>query len=208
MWTCGRIQRNGLSSFLYPPAQNIHMDLKNAESELGTLYKTREYILPVQRKAVMLCATAIRQVHVGNIAEAERIGGEALAEIKDLESKVEKFPRLRTFLGTPYQEYAELMVLLSMLENGEMPELDLPAEAYVLGSLDAIGELKRVCMELLAQGKKEDAIGLFGKMEGLYYSMQGYAFPNSLVPGFKHKQDVMKGVLENLHHTIAEARMR
>lgn len=184
------------------------MDLKAAEAELEKLYTTREYVLPAQRKAVMLCATAIRQIHVGKTADAKKKTKQVEKLIKQLEIKVKKYPRLGSFLNAPYQEYVELRVLLSILDNGKMPKLKVPADAYILGSMDAIGELKRVCMELLAQGKKKEALALFDQMEELYYSMNGYAFPNSLVPGLKHKQDTMKAVLEKLHHTIAEARMR
>jgi len=184
------------------------MNLKKAEAELKKLYAARERIMPIQRKAVALCASSIRQVHTGKIKEAEVGKKRVEALLSKLLSRVEKQPRLLPFLATPYQEYVELSVLLSMLKNGKMPMLDVPADAYILGSLDAIGELKRECMELLAQGEIKKALVLFNSMEKLYYSMAGYAFPNSLVQGLKHKQDAMKGVLEKLHHTMAEARMR
>ena len=184
------------------------MDLKAAEAEIGELYNEREKVMPLNRKAVTTCAAAIRQVHVGNIRGAKAMVKDAAALIAQLEKAVATEPRLEPFLGTPYQEYVELMVLISMVEEEGMPKLDVPADAYLLGSLDAVGELKRVCMELLAKGKRKEALALFGKMEEMYYSMEGYSFPNSLVPGFRHKQDAMKAVLERLHETVCGARMR
>lgn len=184
------------------------MDLKSAESEIGKLYNAREKVMPLNRKAVAVCAAAIRQVHVGNLRGAKAMAKEAAALIAQLKKAVAKEPRLAAFLGTPYQEYVELCVLVSMAETGKMPKLDVPADAYLLGALDAVGELKRACMEMLARGKRGEALALFEKMEGLYYSMEGYSFPSSLVPGFRHKQDAMKAVLERLHDTLAEARMR
>ena len=184
------------------------MDLKKAEHELGKLYQEREEIMPLQRRAVALCAASIRAVHIGKLAEAEKGKKGVEALLFKMLKQVKKRPRLAGFLTTPYQEYVELAVLLSMLDGGKMPLLDVPADAYVLGTLDAIGELKRACMELLARGETKKALALFNKTERVYYSMEGYSFPKSIVQGLKHKQDAMKGVLEKLHHTLAEARMR
>ncbi len=184
------------------------MDLRKAEQELGKLYREREKIMPLQRKAVALCASSIRKVHTGKMAEAERGKRQVELLLSKMGAKAKKRPELAGFLATPYQEYVELSVLLSVVKGGKMPKLSVPASTYLLGALDAIGELKRVCMELLAHGQLTEARLLFDKMEGIYYSMEGYSFPNSIVQGLKHKQDAMKGVLEKLHHTIAEARMR
>jgi len=183
-------------------------DLKTAEKELEALYQQREKVLPLQRKAVRDSSLAIRQVQVGNLGEAEKMAAGIKAQIDEMEKLVAKWPRLAGQLNTPYQEYAELMVLLSVVKTGKVPSLDVPPEAYLTGTLDAIGELKRVCMELLASGKTAEAVALFKTMEEVYYSMQGYAFPDSIVPGLKAKQDAMKALLERLHSTLAEARAR
>lgn len=183
------------------------MDLKRAEKALEKLYGEKERIMPLQRKAVAACASSIRAVHTGNIGKAKKGKKRVEKMLSAMGKMAAKQPRLAGFLSTPYQEYAELGVLLSMVESGKMPSLDVPADAYVLGTLDAIGELKRVCMELLARGELGKAMKLFGKMERIYYAMEGYSFPNSVVSGMKHKQDAMKGTLEKLHHTLAVERM-
>jgi translin len=185
------------------------MNLKKAKAEIEALQKVRESVIEEKRAIVIECSKAIRDVHTGNVKEAEKKAGKIKETLDDLEKKLKGYPVLvERMLRTPYQEYTELMVLLSVTENHELPELDVPAECYILGVLDAIGEMKRAAMNLLLDDRVGEAVGLHEKMEEIYYSMQGYAFPNSLVPGLKHKQDAMKRVLESLHTILVEARIR
>jgi translin len=185
------------------------MNLKKAREEIEALQKVRESVIEEKRAVVIECSKAIRDVHTGNVEEAKKKAGGIKEALDGLEKKLGDYPVLvERMLRVPYQEYVELMVLLSVTENHELPGLDVPPDCYILGVLDAIGEMKRSAMDLLLDDKAEEAVKLHEKMEEIYYSMQGYAFPNSLVPGLKHKQDAMKRVLESLHTILVEARIR
>ncbi len=178
------------------------MDLVSAEQELNKRYATREKWMPLSRSIVAECAKAIREVHVQK--KTKRLT-KIKTDIKKLEKIVSKDSRLTSLLSTPYQEWVELEVLLCFVGNKPLPKLIVPPEYYVLGVLDAIGEGKRLSLELLLKSKNKDALKMYQRLEETYYSMEGYSFPKSIVPGLKSKQDAMKRSLEGLYQIIVQA---
>lgn len=184
------------------------MNLKEAEKKLKKIYEVKDKLLIERKKVVMNCAQGIRAVHTGKYSLAKKKLKLAKKNMKGLERIAKKYPGLSNLLNICYQEIVELESLLSVIETGKLPNVDAPPDAYLLGVLDALGELKRTAMGLLMKGKYDEAMKLYETMEDIYYSVEGFAFPNSLVDGFKRKQDVMKHVLEKLHDTLVEAKMR
>lgn len=184
------------------------MNIETAEKELTKTNEVRDKLLSEKRLVIRKCALGIRAVHTEDYGKAHEQLKEAKKMMGKLEEKTKKHPELTGTLNTPYQEIVELEVLLGVIENGEIPEVDAPPDAYLTGVLDAIGEMKRVVISYLMKGEDEKASELYDKMEETYYSMEGFAFPNSLVNGFKHKQDIMKRVLERLYETLAETKIR
>ena len=73
---------------------------------------------------------------------------------------------------------------------------------YLLGLGDAIGELKRIGMELLSEHKLKQAEKLADDLENLYFEFSQSVYPNSIIPRLKHKQDVARQVLNVLHEEI------
>jgi translin len=183
------------------------MNLETAEKDLTSLQEKRNALLTKRRAVIVDCAKGIRCVHKHEMGEAKKKLAEAKEKLGYLEKTVKKNPSMSYLLTLCYQETVELEVLVHVIEKKELPELDVPPDAYLLGVLDALGELKRRAMDLLMQGKYDEAMDLYEKMEEIYYSMEGYSFPNSIVEGFKHKQDVMKRVLERLHETLTTAKI-
>ena len=110
-------------------------------------------------------------------------------------------------LGSAYQEYAELMTYLSVVRTGKLPRVAVPAEYYLTGLGDAIGELKRYALELLAKGKRKEAEELYESLEDLYAEYASLAYPGSIVPGLKRKQDVARKVLNDLRETLAKTKI-
>lgn len=184
------------------------MNINKAEKELLALHEMRERVIKMRRDVVVLCSRAIRDIHTYNYSVAKEKLKHVRNKIRKLENIIKKHEQLRSGIGLCYQEYVELEALLGIIEKGKLPELNVPAEYYLLGVLDAIGELKRRCIELLLNGKEKEAKRLYDKMEGIYYRMEGYSFPNALVPGFKHKQDIAKRVLESLYIILVEAKIK
>jgi translin len=185
------------------------MNLKQAKSEMDKTQKSREGLMGSKREIVILCSKAIRDIHTYNYAAAkEKLKG-IESEIARIEKVLKSNPEMKKrLLGICYQEYVELKVLLGVIDNGKLPELKVPPEHYILGVLDAIGELKRRAMDLILKGETDKAMKLYDTMEAIYFEIEGLAYPGSLVPGLKPKQDAMKRVLESLYVTLVEAKIR
>lgn len=171
--------------------------------------EVRETALKKQRKIVPLCAQSIRNVQKGDYKKARKSIKEIEKEIKEIEKILKNYPDLiNSVLGTPYQEYAELMILTNYLKTKKLPELNIPPQYYLTGFGDAIGELKRVAMDLLAEGKLKEAEELAEELEELNYLFSKQVYPNSIVPGLKQKQDVARRILNNLHEQIVNYKIK
>jgi len=184
------------------------MDLIRARKELENRRKLRDLLLQEQREIVRECASAIRMVHAGKEKSAKKRLGTIQKRIAKAEKKAGSIELRRRVLGLCYQEYTELAVLISVVECKNLPKLNVPAEFYILGVLDAIGEMKRVVMTKLLENDVKGALKLYTKMEDIYYELDVLSFPSSIVPGLKPKQDAMKRVLEGLYMVLVEAQIR
>jgi len=171
--------------------------------ELDEQEKIRSEAIKAGREIIPLCARAIRSVQKGDYKPAEKAVSEIEGKIKKIEVILADYPVVKdATLGAIYQEYAELCIVLAYLEKKKLVEVNVPPEYYLLGLGDAIGELKRVGMELLAAGKKKEAKTLYEALEDIYADYAGLTYPNSIVPGLKRKQDVARGVLNNFHDQL------
>jgi translin len=182
--------------------------LKTVERELDKMYLAREKAFKTQRAIVPLCAQAIRDIQKDENSRAEK----NLKKIKKLIATCEKilqnYPDLKpAILGDAYQEYAELSIFLSYMKRKTLPKIDVPPRFYLLGLGDAIGELKRVGMELLSRHKIKEAERLKDELEDLYYEFSRKTYPSSMVPGLKPKQDAMRRVLNDFNNAIQTHKM-
>ncbi len=182
--------------------------MKKIISELDEKVKVREEALKAQREIIPLCAQAIRDVQKGKVDKAWKSAKKIDMKIKRIEKLLKKHPDMvKPVLGTAYQEYAELMIFLNYLKNKKLPVLSIPAEYYLLGLGDAIGELKRVGMQFLAEGRIREAEGLYDELEELYYKFSEFVYPNSIVPGLKQKQDTARRVLNAFSEQLLNFRI-
>ncbi|MFW9833139.1 MAG: translin family protein [Candidatus Thorarchaeota archaeon] len=170
----------------------------------------REKTLPLGRKAVRKCSESIKMTHRGEfgdakklISEAHKIILEASTDVSDSEFMI----RSRT-LDVAYQELAEAVNLLSLLEHGTFTtpdEYGIPARAYLTGLADTIGELRRASLDLLRYDEVARAETLLGFMEEILEELQTFDYPNALVPDLRRKCDVGRGLVERTRGDLTRA---
>ncbi|MFP3950005.1 MAG: hypothetical protein ACLFUZ_02825 [Candidatus Micrarchaeia archaeon] len=175
------------------------MDIEKVEEILLEKEKALDVYLREERGIVRLCAKAIKEVHRGNIEEAEQYVGRA----RDKFSLLPEIPKSRAKHSE--QEYVEALSLIAIYKGEEVPgheEMEVGPDAYLLGILDCMGELKRLMLECLRKGKKDNAEKYFSRMEEIYTETGHLHFSSALIPEFRKKQDVARIQLENARAKI------
>ena len=166
--------------------EDVETLLLEKEAELDTHIKE-------ERGVVRICARSIKEVHRGNMGEAKEFAAQARKGIDAL-------PALAGRGRHVEQEYAEAVALISVAEGKEVPghrEMGVGPEAYLLGLLDCVGEVKRLIFERLRKGEREEAEALFLRMEKIYGEVGHLHFSSALVPEMRRKQDVARSQVED-----------
>lgn len=99
-----------------------------------------------------------------------------------------------------YQEYSEAMVLNNIKNREKFPsykEINVPPEAYLLGVMDVVGELRREIGDLLNKSDVKKAEEYYGIIKNIFDSTRGIRYSDSVLPGFRRKQDVARIQMEN-----------
>jgi translin len=174
------------------------------EKSIGEIYarlrrqeEAQDGLLALTREIVRGCAVAIKAMHAGEIGSARK----EIKRVGKLVKKARGLDRDMEYVAeTAYQEYCEARVLLAVIEDEEIPtyaDLGIPFEPYLLGLMDAIGEFRRQMLEELKRGRRKEAERYFDAMNAIYEAVLPLRFSNSLLPGFRKKQDVARVQLEN-----------
>ncbi len=158
--------------------------------------KRLDYVLSESRTVVRSCSNAIKAMHAYDLKTAKKHLKEAETALKKLAPYADDFPAQ---LNHVYQEYAEAQIVLMAIELKKIPSyatLKVPEIPFLLGLLDAIGELKREMYESLRRGNKHEAGFYFRMMEEVYDELLPLRFSNAVLPEFRKKQDAARHQIE------------
>ena len=192
------------------------MDLKAAESSLvkveHNLQQTlerRERILKTSRDVILASSRAIVFLHARKKAEGR-------AEIEKAEKLLQGMRKdskgsLSRYLVSPETEYVEASVVESVVLNKSVPDaesLGVSDEAYLLGLLDSVGELKRMLLVSITDGRTKKTTEYFRMMEELYAVLSPFAVFDNVVNGVRRKIDVARMITEDTRGILAEETRR
>jgi translin len=163
----------------------------------------REKTLPLGRKAVRKCSESIKMTHRGKFDEAKTLVSEARQIIIEAsEGIVDSYFMIRSKgLDVAYQELAEAVNLLSLLEHGTFTppeEYGIPSRAYLNGLADTVGELRRASLDLLRHDDVDKAETLLGFMEEILEELQAF-------PDLRRKCDVGRSLVERTRGDLTRA---
>ena len=188
------------------------MALKNAKRSLDGISRSlarthddREFLLRNTREIVVLCGKSIVAVHGADLAGAKA----GLAEAGRLLARYRKRSGgdLSRYLITPEQEYTEAAALIAIAENRQIPSRDalkVSGEAYVLGLMDCVGELKRLVLDRIRGGDTAGALAAFGVMEDLFSLLYPFAGLDKVVKDARRKLDVDRMLVEDTRTVITQ----
>jgi len=181
--------------------------MSKIESELDEKDQVREVALKSSRAVVRMSGSLMRGVHTGQRNPT------ALAELKDevmsLGSLLRSNPDLTCagYVETAFQEYAELGIVTSILDNGDVPvpeDLGVSSTVYLLALGDSVGELRRLSLDELKAGRVDRANSFLEKMEDIFTALMRFDYPDALVP-VRRKQDIARSLLEKTRGDVAVA---
>ncbi len=183
--------------------------LKEVEGLLSDQLGRRERLLKESRDVIASCSRAIIAVHGGRLKEAEK----ELARARTLLGALKKAgegPTAR-YLIPPETELVEASAVLALAKGRAIPDrmtIGASPEAYLLGLLDTVGELKRLVLDSIMAGNIRKAQKHFESMQELYSTCSPLAVYDHVVNGARRKIDVARMLVEDTRGLMTEEMRR
>lgn len=175
-------------------------ELTGLQERLTDYDKTREKLLELTRKTTRLASWVIIQTHRRQLGKAKTTLQEAeehVGQIRSLLKESSSFNQVG-YVIVAFQEFAEAKLLLGFVNRRKLlsqREVGVDWMPYMLALLDFIGELRRMTMDQLKDGKIKDAQRTFESMESIFEDLLSLDRA-SIIPTFRRKMDVAKKLVE------------
>ena len=147
------------------------------------------------------CANAIRAIHRDEKNTAQEHLKAAQALIDELKHDLADYPDLffAGYTQDALKEFSEANLVYALINDSDLPtpdELGLEASTYMQGIAEAIGELRRRCLDQLRQGNSKDADRLLGLMDDIYTELVTMDYPDAITGGLRRLTDIARSILE------------
>jgi translin len=127
--------------------------------------------------------------------------------LKQLETKIKKLKseinwRWQKYLFPAQIEYVEAYTYLCVLQEARVPseqEIDVEVDAYLLGLLDCIGELRRAVYDYINQKNYNKANFCFISMKIIFEKIFPLSYFDNVIPGLRHKVDLARKLIEETY---------
>ena len=185
--------------------EEVKKSLKTMEAQFSSQLERRDRVLKESRDVISACSRAIINVHIGKMREAEKEHANAKSLLASL--KRTSGGSASRYLVSPEAEYVEASAVIALAKEREIPSMETlgaSPEAYLLGLLDAVGELKRLVLDSILQRELGQAKRYFGVMEELYSVCSPLAVYDHVANGARRKIDVARMLVEDTRGLLAE----
>jgi translin len=189
------------------------MNLKKAFSEISnlfdTLYNSREKILRLSRNIVRDCSISIKHIHRKEFSLVQEKKKKIEIDLETLNSLVNENPGVFSkFLKTPEQEYTELVVFNSIVNDRDIPspsELKISPLNFALGLADVIGELRRYALDNIRNSQTNELNKILESMDEIYTNLFSVDYPVGVTQDLRHKVDVARNIIEKTRGDVSLA---
>ena len=182
----------------------VEKSLKAMEARFSDQLQRRDRVLKDTRDVISASSRAIISVHTGKLKEGERELAKARALMHELRKSSD--PSLSRYLVSPEAEVVEASAVVSLAKGKAVPSMEslgASPEAYLLGLLDTVGELKRLVLDSILRRKLARAKRYFEVMEELYSACAPLAVYDHVVNGARRKIDVARMLVEDTRGLLA-----
>ncbi|MCX8184564.1 MAG: hypothetical protein RMI56_06795 [Sulfolobales archaeon] len=178
------------------------LEINQVRDRLVELEAVREEVISVGRDLSNLARKVVSSTLRGSRDEADRVLRDVSRVYYSLVGRVSHYPELyysNLFYSVvaEYVESAQLYYTVFEKKFKSAGELGVHPIPYVLGTLDLIGELKRISLELLRREEYGESFRYFELAEEIYSELSELDFADSVIPGLRRKLDIYRKVLED-----------
>jgi translin len=161
----------------------------------------RDRALSTTRTLTRHCAHAIRAVHRDE-RDAARGELEAARQlVVNLHTDLQAYPDLyyAGYTQDALKEYAEANIVYALVGDDRLPtpaDLDLEDATYLNGLAEAVGELRRRCLDILRHGYSQEAERLLSHMDDIYAVLITMDYPDAITGGLRRQTDIVRSLVE------------
>ena len=188
--------------------------IQSAGSEASELmagtHAAREHAITTSRQIIRFSANSIRATHRAEYEEARRLIASAADLRARLEEQRDAHPAVYYggYVEDALKEFVEAHATLAFAEGSRLPtmdDLDVGPAVYMNGLAEAIGELRRIVLDLLRGDEFTRCETLLSIMDEIYAALVTLDYPDGVTRGLRRTTDVMRGVLERTRGDITVA---
>lgn len=161
----------------------------------------RDRALAQTRSLTRHCANAIRAVHRDECEVADHHLKEARILAESLRKDLVEYPDLYNagYTQDALKEYAEANLVYNLVDDASLPtpeELGLEYATYLQGLAEAVGELRRRCLDVLLKGHPQEAERLLDHMDDIYAVLVTMDYPDAITGGLRRLTDIVRSITE------------
>lgn len=179
----------------------------SATERFDAIERSREKAMALSRSIIRKTKNMIHAIHIGE--DCSDIREELMDDVRSMKEELSSEPEAlnSTYVEDAMMEYSEALILDSVLRDGRVPSYDdlgISPKEWSMGLADVIGELRRVVLTRLMEGRLDEAKLRFEQMEEIYNAVMSFDVRDSVVP-IRRKQDIARGVMEKTRSDVANA---
>lgn len=177
---------------------------------LDSQEEVREKILDISHRAIRNSSRAMTALHRGEEEATDETLKNVMEDINSLSEILESEPQFSDYgmLLAAYREYAEVIVTRALMNDEKLPEpedLGVLKKSYLQALAESIGELRRHMLDLLREDEVGKASDVYERMEETFDTLVEFEYPDSILPGFRHRRDVARRIMEKARGDLTNA---
>ncbi len=175
--------------------------IQQIKKELMQKNQTREETHEAMRKATSASKQSILLLHQKRLNDSAKMLSEAKSIITKLQAQADQNSGVSYggMFSAALQEYTEANILLTLVKEERFvtpAEINVPSVEYVLGLADVIGELRRLSLDYLREGKVDEGSRCLDLMDQIFIQLLALDEAYMLVSGLRHKSDTARRIIE------------
>jgi translin len=181
--------------------QKLEKIAEQIRQTFDSLSVARDQALALARALTRACALSIRAVHRDETEVMQAHLDEARQLAHALRTGLEDFPALyfAGYTQDSLKEFAEASITCALIRHEPLPtpeELNLPANTYLNGLAESVGEMRRRCLDMLRQDNSSEAERLLGHMDDIFSILVTMDYPDAITNGLRRQTDIIRAIIE------------